>query len=288
MTRIYIESVEVNNPNIQGDIMNTNKAILLLIDPQYDFCNPNGNLYVQGAEKDMERLAKMITDNINLIEAIHVTLDSHQTVHIAHPVWWVNSKAENPAPFTVITADDVRNGTWRAAKPDLQQWSLDYVESLEQNGRYALCIWNPHCLIGSQGWTVDENLYPALLEWEAKFKKVNFVPKGSNYMTEHYSAVKADVEVSGDPTTMLNTQLIGALKSGHDILIAGEALDFCIANTIRDIADQFSDDEVKKFVLLEDATSAVNAPGLEHLKDDFIKDMTARGMRISTTTEYFG
>jgi nicotinamidase-related amidase len=86
---------------------------------------------------------------------------------------------------------------------------------------------------------------------------------------------------------MLNTQLIDMLKSGHDILIFGEAMDFCIANTIRDIADKFSDDEVKRFVLLEDACSCVNAPGLEHLGPDFIRDMTARGMRVSKTTEYF-
>jgi len=267
--------------------MSSNKAVLLVIDPQVDFCDPKGNLYVNGAEKDMDRLGTMIRDNVNMIDAINVTLDSHQTVHIAHPIWWTNSKAEHPSPFTVITSADVANGTWRATNPLMQEWSKDYVKNLEDNKRYALCIWNPHCLIGSVGATVHPDLYPALLEWEGKFKKVNFVPKGSNFKTEHYSAVKADVEVSGDPTTMLNTQLIDMLKRGHDILISGEALDFCIANTIRDIANEFSDEEVKRFVLLEDACSCVNAPGLEHLGPDFIKDMTARGMRVSKTTEYF-
>lgn len=267
---------------------NSNRAILLLIDPQYDFCNPAGKLYVPGAEDDMTRLATMITDNINLIDAINVTLDSHQTVHIAHPIWWTNSKAEHPTPFTIITNADVVNGTWRATQPKMQKWSSEYVESLEKNGRYPLCVWNPHCLIGSVGATIDENLYPALLAWENKFKKINFVPKGTCFKTEHYSAVKADIEVSGDPTTMLNIQLINMLKTGHDILIAGEALDYCIANTIMDIADEFSDEEVKRFVLLEDATSSVNAPGAEHLAKEFLDKMTARGMRISTTTEYFG
>ena len=268
--------------------MNTNKAVMLIIDPQVDFCDPNGALYVQGADGDMSRLGKMISENLGMIDAINVTLDSHQTVHIAHPIWWTNSKGEHPAPFTVITVDDVNTGVWRATNPDMQQHSADYVQSLADNGRYALCVWPPHCLIGSNGWTVHPDLYAPLLEWEGKFRKVNFVPKGSNFQTEHYSAVKADVEISGDPTTMLNMQFINMLKSGHDILIAGEALDYCIANTIRDIADEFSDEEVKRFVLLEDATSSVNAPGLEHLGQEFINDMTARGMRISKTTEYFG
>jgi nicotinamidase/pyrazinamidase len=266
----------------------TNRAILLIIDPQFDFCDPKGNLYVPGAEDDMTRLAKMIKDNINMIDAINVTLDSHQTVHITHPIWWTNSKGEHPTPFTMITNDDVKTGTWRATNPGMQDWSRDYMQGLADNGRYPLVVWNPHCLIGSVGATVHENLLPALLEWENKFKMINFVPKGSNFKTEHYSAVKADIEVSGDPTTMLNTQLINMLKSGHDILIAGEALDYCIANTIRDIANEFSEEEIKSFVLLEDATSSVNAPGVEHLGPDFVKDMTARGMRISKTTEYFG
>ncbi len=267
----------------------TNKATLLIIDPQNDFCDPSGALYVQGAENDMDRLGKMISGNLNLIEAIHVTLDSHQTVHIAHPIFWKNSKGEHPDPFTLITLDDVNNGTWSATQPSMQAHAKEYVQALADGGRYVLCIWNPHCLIGSTGHGVHPDLYPALLEWENKFKKVNFVTKGSNYLTEHYSAVKADVEIPGDPTTMLNTPIIEVLqKSTGDILIAGEALDFCIANTIRDIADEFSDDEVKRFVLLEDATSAVNAPGLEFLGQQFIDDMTKRGMCISTTDKYFG
>jgi hypothetical protein len=38
----------------------SNKAVLLVIDPQVDFCDPKGNLYVNGADKDMVRLADMV------------------------------------------------------------------------------------------------------------------------------------------------------------------------------------------------------------------------------------
>lgn len=31
------------------------KVHLLVIDPQKDFCNPNGSLFVTGADKDMDR-----------------------------------------------------------------------------------------------------------------------------------------------------------------------------------------------------------------------------------------
>jgi nicotinamidase-related amidase len=263
-----------------------NKPILIIIDPQFDFCDPNGALFVPGAEKDMERLSTMIEKNYDVIEDINVTLDSHHYVHIAHPCWWVNSNGENPDPFTLITAEDVKNGKWRAFYPEFQQRSLEYVETLEKNGRYILCIWPPHCIIGTPGHAIVEPLNKALRVWEAQFAVANVVTKGSNMFTEHYSAVKADVEDPGDPTTKLNEKLIKILRDEEgDILIAGEALSHCVANTIRDIADQFSDEQVKRFVLLEDACSSVT--GFENLGEDFVKEMTAKGMRISTTTDYF-
>ena len=266
---------------------NTNKAILLVIDPQEDFCNPNGHLYVKGADQDMLRLAKMVTDHGEKNSAINITLDSHQWVHIAHPIFWIDSNGNHPNPYDIITAGDVKAGKWRATNPGMQDWAEKYVESLKANARYALCVWPPHCLIGSKGASVVPELLAATIAWEMNFKKVHFVPKGSNLYTEHYSAVKADVAHPADPTTMLNRQLIDMLKTGSDILIAGEALDFCVANTIRDIANEFSVAEVAKFVLLEDASSAVNAPGLEHLAKAFVDEMTQKGMRISTTTTYF-
>ncbi len=66
-----------------------------------------GSLYVNGADKDMERLATMVKTHGNELKRIDVTLDSHHTVHIAHPIWWVNSKNEPPPPFTVISVEDV-------------------------------------------------------------------------------------------------------------------------------------------------------------------------------------
>ena len=33
---------------------------LLIIDPQNDFCDPNGALFVPGADEDMKRLASMV------------------------------------------------------------------------------------------------------------------------------------------------------------------------------------------------------------------------------------
>ena len=68
------------------------------------------------------------------------------------------------------------------------------------------------------------------------------------------------------------------------ILLAGEAGSHCLANTVRDIVQNFSNpDYVQKMVLLEDATSPV--PGFEAYQDSFISEMTTLGMTLAKTTE---
>ena len=205
-------------------------------------------------------------------------------IHIAHPGFWVNSKGLNPNPFTLITEDDVKNGVWRAFNPAWQGRAVNYVETLKKNGRYVLCIWPPHCLIGTWGHSIVPSVARALYEWESDFNRVEFVAKGSNLFTEHYSGVQADVIDDQDPSTALNTRLIDALNEADEILITGEALSHCVANTIRDIAAQFGADQVKKFTLLQDTCS--NVGGFEKMGQDFVKEMVAKGMRITDTTAW--
>jgi len=263
------------------------KIELLIIDPQFDFCDPKGALYVPGAEKDMERLAQMILKGKNKISDIRITMDSHRCLHIAHPIWWVDEKGNNPQPFTMIELSDVDgdNPKWRAANPGFQKRSVDYVKRLKSNGKYNLLIWPPHCLIGSNGHQVYKPLFDSLIEWEKGFAAVDFVTKGVNMFTEHYSAVKADVEDPDDYSTRLNTGFIEKLKDADKILIAGEALSHCVASTVKDVAEEFGEDQIKKFVLLEDASSPV--AGFEDLALDFVKEMTDRGMESAKTLDFF-
>ena len=72
---------------------------LLVIDPQNDFCDlpashrragSTPSLPVAGAHADMQRLADFIRARGGQIDAITVTLDSHQRFDIANPdFWWV-------------------------------------------------------------------------------------------------------------------------------------------------------------------------------------------------------
>ncbi len=259
----------------------------LIIDPQVDFCDQkSGTLYVSGAEDDTRRLAAMVTRLGKRVDDYHVTLDSHHRVDIAHPIFWKDSAGKHPDPFTIITLADLDSGRWTTTNPGFFRRSHDYVKALEAGGRYPLCIWPYHCLIGSTGHTVMPELLAALGDWERdNFAVVDFVTKGSNIFTEHYSAVKADVPDPQDPTTQINKTLIKTLMDSDLVFIAGQALSHCVANTVRDIADAFGDESyVKKLVLITDASSSVG--GFETLGTDFVREMTARGMQTATTVDF--
>ena len=259
---------------------------LLIIDPQVDFCDPHkGALYVPGAEHDMRRLAAMIRRLKDKIDDIHVTLDSHHLIHIAHPIFWKDGHGNHPPVFTKISRADVEQGVWTTAVPSLYKRALDYVRKLEQNGRYELTVWPPHCLIGSPGHNVFPELFVALQEWEERFAFVDYVTKGSNILTEHYSAVQADVLDPADASTQINARLIQTLENADFVAIAGEARTHCLANTVRDIANNFGDDTfVSKLVLLTDAS--IDIPGFEAHAEGFMREMTGRGMQLSNTTRF--
>jgi nicotinamidase/pyrazinamidase len=258
----------------------------LIIDPQEDFCNPKGSLFVPGADADMRRLAALVRRLGNKIEALHVTLDSHHTVDIAHPIWWQDDAGNHPTPFTIITSEDINAGRWRAANPAARERSAQYVQHLATNGRYPLCIWPYHCLIGSAGHAVVPELEAALQEWESTvLAPVDFVTKGSNIWTEHYSALRADVPDPTDPTTLPNEKLLQALREADLVFVGGEAGSHCVANTVRDIVQAFGDSALlQKLVLLTDATSPVT--GFESLQEAYLADMKAIGLQTATTVDF--
>lgn len=267
------------------------KTMLLAIDPQNDFTNPlekvfgdpnaslrsistyierKASLYVNGAKEDMQRLASFITKNRQKIFDIHVTLDSHHLFQIFHPLFWKGSDGKQPAPFTCITQDSIEKGIWTPVVPSMRDRALEYVKALAINDRYKLIIWPPHCLIGTWGTAVNPVLAEALLEWEQEtIGMVNYVTKGSNPYTEHYSAVKAEVPDPTDASTQLNQQLVDILTEADVILVAGEALDYCLYNSLKDIASSFGVDNTRKIKILEDCTSAIDPNAVSKIKQEF-------------------
>ena len=259
---------------------------LLIIDPQNDFSDtPGAALPVPGAGADAERLAGLLDRLGDRIAAIHVTLDTHQLVDISHPVFWRDGNGQPPPPFTQITVADVEQAVWRPFKPEHRPRALEYVRALRDNGRYTLTIWPPHCLVGSWGHGVIPVVAGALRRWEETgFARVDYVTKGHNPWTEHYSAVQADVPDPADASTQLNIRLIQTLENADVVALSGQALSHCVANTVRDIADYLGQESVRKLVLIEDTSSPV--PGFEDLAHQFLADMRQRGMKTARAAEF--
>ena len=258
---------------------------LLIIDPQVDFCDPNGSLFVPGSTEDVDRLSVMVRRLKDRISDIHVTLDSHHPVDIAHSVWFRDAGGNHPAPFTQITASDLKDRIWETTRPGAHKRTVAYLEALEVSQRYPHVIWPNHCLIGTGGNAVMPQLNEALQEWTSRFGWVNYVTKGSNPWTEHFSAVKAEVPDPQDISTQINTKFVETLEKADVVLLAGEASSHCLANTGMDIADNFADPRfVEKIHLLKDATSPV--PGFEHLETAFIDNLVKKGMKVTTTSDF--
>jgi nicotinamidase-related amidase len=263
---------------------NEMKKALFIIDPQKDFIDdPDymGSLAVSGAYADMQRLSNHI-DKAKP-DMIVVTMDTHEKMHIANPMWWINEKGENPNPFTLITVKDVEAGNWRAALPEKQEHSLSYVKELAKNGKYVLCVWPYHCIEGTEGHKVSNVVATSLANWEvATGKKVEYVYKGQNQNTEMYSGLKAEVVIPEDNKTEINNKLIKYL-GGFDIVeVAGEAKSHCVASTVNDLIFGFGKN-ANKIVILENCMSSVT--GFEQNGDDFINFAKKAGCEIAQVEE---
>lgn len=268
------------------------KVHLFVIDPQKDFMDdPDSALPVPGANEDMRRFATLVRRIGRRVDDIHVTLDSHRIIDVGHPGFWVDSKGNSPAAFTIISVDDIVNGIWT---PRIQQFRgrmLAYARDLAAKGNYPIIVWPEHCIIGSPGHNVQADLFAALKEWErTECATVDYVAKGTNVFTEHYGALMAEVPDPEDPSTQLNTELLKILARADIIAFAGEALSHCVKSTITQIADNIGPEHVKKFHLLTDCMSPVpkigDGPDFPAIGAQWLLDMQGRGVTLTTSTDF--
>mmetsp|Transcript_11391 Transcript_11391/g.34373 ORF Transcript_11391/g.34373 Transcript_11391/m.34373 type:complete len:282 (-) Transcript_11391:38-883(-) len=274
---------------IGGDALVTGKdriegLCLLVIDPQNDF-HAGGSLAVPGAEEDCARTAAFLRKNGDKISSVVITLDTHHTAHVAHPAFWerATDASARPDPFTVITSKDIEAGTWRARDPALRAWALEYARKLEAGGRFALCVWPEHCLLGTEGHAVSAPLKEAALDWARRNNKtVAWLLKGMNNKTEMYSCFSAEVPVAEDPATSLNAALIAGIARHDKVVCCGQAKSHCVNYSVRDLLAAWPADKPKSdVVLLNDATSPV--PGFEAAAEQFEAYLREAGATVSTT-----
>ncbi len=258
------------------------KIGLFAVDVQNTFCIPGFELYVggrsgTGAVDDNRRLCEFIYRNLDAITLISPTMDTHQAMQIFHSIFLVNDNGEHPAPFTLVSAEDVEKGVWKfnpAIAPTLrisahygQQHLLHYVRRLKASGKYDLTIWPYHAMLGGIGHAlvaaVEEAIYFHSI---ARVSQADFHVKGERPLTEHYSVLGPEVLEGPDarPLGQKSDKFFQKLEQFDAIVIAGQAKSHCVAWTIDDLlTDILVQDEklADKVYLLEDCTSPVVVPG---------------------------
>lgn len=257
---------------------------LLVIDQQVDF-HPGGSLAIPTAHEDAERIAAFIHQHLTQLKQLVFTLDSHQRYHIAHGIFWEDTEGKSPEPFTLISSNDIASGLWRPRDRKLTQYVLAYTTALEASGKFTLCIWPEHCLVGSPGHNIVPNVLAAAMEWTQMSRMpVQYVLKGTNSFTEHYSALKAEFELPHDPATRLNQALIDTLMLADKVVVCGEAISHCVNYTVRDLVAAWPNERYHDLVILTDCASPV--PGFEKDGEEFLRDMAAKGLTLITSDKF--
>jgi nicotinamidase/pyrazinamidase len=265
------------------------KVLAWLIDMQVDFIYPApvGRLPVLNALEDARRTVEWLYRNVSHITQIAASLDTHTPFQIFYPSWWKNAKGDHPAPYTVITADDVRKGMWRPLVEPV--WSIRYLDELESVGKKQMMIWPFHCMEGTTGRALIPALSEAILYHSgARLAQPTYLTKGTIAHTEFYSVVEPEVKYSKHPEGGLNTRFLDMVAQFDLIYIAGQARSHCVLETMQSVMRHFasSPDVIRKLRFLDDCTSSI--PGFEKSTEAQLQKFAAQGMRLVRSTDVIG
>ena len=275
---------------IQASSADEFRISLVLVDCQNTFCMPEFELFVAGrsgfgAVEDSVRICEFIYRNLGVITEIDPTLDTHTSMQIFHPIFWLDKNGEHPKGVdTIITLADVESGAWKVnpsiadslADGDyeyLQRHALHYVRKLTESGKYPLMVWPYHAMLGGIGHALVSSIEEAVFFHSiARRHQPRFEVKGDNPLTEHYSALSPEVmdDSEGAKIAEKNTRFIARLIEFDAVVIAGQAKSHCVAWTIRDLLTELGDRDPKlaqKVYLLEDCSSPVVVPGIVDFTD---------------------
>jgi len=240
---------------------NRTENCLLLIDCQKDFCSPKGSLYVQGAEKDCERIASFIKNNAHELDKIVFSLDSHHYLHISHPSMWMDKNGNNPPPHTPMSYQDIMDGKWSPRPEFDRKTMINYVKQLEEQGELSHYIWPYHCIIGSTMASLDDSVLDAINFWEKETGRLS-VPytKGGFLYSESFGIFRCNVIYPNIPETQLNLEIITMMETYNFVFFGGQARTHCVSQSLRQVMNE-APGLAKKFVIVEDFMSDVVVPG---------------------------
>jgi len=268
------------------------KVLLLLVDPQVDFIHEDGALSVPGAVDDTRRTIEWLFANLGRVTTIAASLDTHTPIQIFYPGWWIDKEGNHPASYTLISAQDVRDGKWQPVFEEA--WSIEYVDRLEKAAKKVLTIWPYHTMLGTPGHAISPALYEAIAYHSAARQTEPILfEKGSIPKTEHYSILEPEVKVDGEPLGTLNMDLINLIGSYDLVYMAGQAKSHCVLETADSLVTYYSNNRaelINRWRMLIDCTSSVVHPDIdfEAMAQAKLAEYEALGLKLVTSGQPIG
>jgi nicotinamidase-related amidase len=228
-------------------------------------------------------------------------------MQIFHSIFLVNEKGEHPAPFTLVSREDIERGVWRfnpriapglgVTENYVQGYLRHYTHSLKEGGKYDLTIWPYHAMLGGIGHALVSSIEEAIFFHSiARYSQPDFQVKGGNPFTENYSVLRPEVleDADGKQIAQKNEGFINKLLKFDALFVAGQAKSHCVAWTIEDLLNEIltvDEKMAEKVYLLEDCSSPVVIPGVVDYTDQ--ADATFRrysdaGMHVVRSTDPIG
>lgn len=186
------------------------KNLLLIIDPQNDFVDPKGSLYVPGAEKQIKNICKLLKSNIEITDIV-ISQDSHIPIHCSFSEGW-DEKWEIGTQVT----------------EELAKSNPATLVGIRKNG--PITIWPKHCIMGDWGYELPIDLEKAIEGWSSRNNKKPYRQyKGGIPWFEAYSLLTEELLLGEDYKRPWR-------KTNYDqIYITGFCKDICVAETVKDM-----------------------------------------------------
>ena len=249
------------------------KNVLICVDFQNDFLE-GGNFEVKGGLKDVQNTINFI--NNHKIDKIICSLDMHVKNQIFFSSYWIDKNGKHPDPFTIISNHDIKDEKWLPVNKN-KAYALEYTNKIEENGQRQLCIWPYHCLIGSKGAALENNLFNCIFE---NFD-YDMIEKGQDLDSEMYGFIKPEYSRKD----LTNYKVLEKLKEYDNVFVAGEAASHCVLDSVKQIAEYYKDNQdfLKKITILKDCTSVIS--GYEEITNTEFEKLKLLGIKIIESTK---
>ena len=187
------------------------KDLFLLVDAQNDFVT--GSLPVPGASLALRRIVRYLRETHQ--GDLFLTQDQHPRVHSRFAEAW--NRPRKP-------------GTWDPSQLSGYHGDRRVAADLDTA---PVTLWPVHCVAGTWGSQAPTVLGEVVKEYEALGRTIKVIPKGLEEAYESYGILQS-VTLSGQ-TVMTPREGTEDLPGYDRIVLAGFAMDYCVAEVLSDL-----------------------------------------------------